>query len=506
MEKQIGIIDLGSNSIRLVIYKIGIHGSYKLVDDISDNARLSESMVDGKDLNPTAMKRAIKSIKLFKSLCHSYNIYAKDIICVATAAVRKANNKEFFLDLLKEETGLDFKLISGEEEALYTYNAVIHSIDIESGLVIDIGGGSTELVHFVNKEVINYISIPIGSIVATEEFTGSDKIAAAAIKSLESHLDERLEECPWLSELKSLSIIGLGGTIRSISKIHKAQIEYPIDIIHNYEISAEDFYSIYNNLKSLDLSERKHVKGISIKRSDILVGGLSILNYIFRKTSSEKLVISGSGLREGILFDHLKTANSHIYCSDVLGRSINNCIDIYDLQKEHAEHVSNISLSLFDQLSSLHGMSYSERKLLKVASLLHDIGITVSYYGHSLHAFYLIMNSRINGLTHKETLLVASIAASHGKNSLKKEWLTEYKSLLSPNDLKTINKLSVILKLSECLDRSETRVIKAVECIIDKENVRLKAISRSKPEIELSTAAENAEEFKKMFKRNLLIL
>lgn len=506
MEKQIGIIDMGSNSIRLVIYKIGIHGSFKLIDDISDNARLSENMANGKELSEESMLRAIKTIKIFRNLCHSYGIHSKDILCVATAAVRKAENKEQFLTLLKNETALDFNVISGGQEALFIYNAVAHTLETKTGLVIDIGGGSTELVHFENRKIVNYISIPIGSIVATEEFTGKNKVNTPAIKALESHLDELLKDADWLYKINDLPIIGLGGSIRNLSKIHKAKNNYPIDIIHNYEISSSDFYNSYEELKSIDLDERKSIKGISSKRADIIIGGLSILNYIFKNTSSKQLIISGNGLREGVLFEHLKNTKILSLFSDVLEFSIDNCIKIHALQKEHAEHVCTLSLSLFDQLSSIHSMGHSERKLLKVAALLHDIGVVVSYYGHPSHAFYMIMNARINGLTHKETLLIAAIAASHGKNVIKKEWLLEYKSLLSSSDIKTIEKLSILLKLAECLDRSETKVIKSVECFIGKDDVKLKTYSKSISEIELSTTMENSEEFKKQFKRSLVVV
>lgn len=505
MDRKIGIIDLGSNSVRLVIYEIKENGASRLIDDISDTVRLSENMIEGIYLNDFSMRKSIKTIKLFKKLCSSYNIPPRNIIAVATAAVRKAENRDQFLQMLQTSTGLNFRLLSGEEEALYVYNAVIHSIDVEQGIIVDIGGGSTEIIKFRNKEVINHTSIPIGAVVTTEDFLGKDVIIPDKVSQLEQYIESLLLQYDWITGQPSQTIIGLGGTIRNLAKIHRRQSEYPLELTHNYNISVSDFNALYNSLKSMDLESRKKVKGMSAKRADIIVGGLTILKSLIDLTSSKNLIISGNGLREGILFEYIFNNKPARKFTDVLNFSLDNYIDLYGVRREHAELICSLSLSLFDQLKPLHMLGVEERRLLRVAALLHDIGISVGYYGHHLHTFYLVINSRLNGLSHREIVLVAAIAAAHGKDKFKDDWDKQYKNILKQGDVKVFRRLSMLLRISECLDRSETGIVKAVECYIGKDTVIIKTLRNDDAELELSLANENAEVFKKIFHKSLVI-
>ena len=503
MDKKIGIIDLGSNSVRLVIFEIKHNGAYRLVDDISDAIRLSENMVEGKYLNDFSMRKAVKTIKLFKKLCSDYGIPGKSIISVATEAVRKAHNRDQFLKLIHSATGLSFRVLSGEEEAAYVYKAVISTFNIDNGIIVDIGGGSTEIIKFTNKNIVNSVSFPIGAVVATEDFLSKDSIPQEKLHKLEQHVQGLLSSLNWLSADQNQVIIGLGGTIRNLAKIHRKRVNYPLDITHNYTMSVGDFYSIYDSLKTMGLDDRKKVRGMSPKRADIIVGGLAILKSISSTAASKQLVISGSGLREGVFFEYLERLKPTRLFSDVLGYSLDNYIDLYNIRRDHAEHVTTLALSMFDQLKSLHGLDYEERKLLRTASLLHDIGISVGYYGHHHHSFYIIVNSMLNGLSHREIVLIAAIAGSHGKDKFKDDWEKTYKSILEPSDIKAFRKLALIMKLAECLDRSETGIIKSVECQVDEGTIKIKTFRTDDAELELNLANENNEAFRKVFNRGL---
>lgn len=505
MEKKIGIIDLGSNSVRLVIYEIRSNGTYKLIDDISDTIRLSEKMVEGKYLNDIAMRRAVKTIRLFKKLCQAYRIPPRNIIAVATEAVRKAENRDVFLSLLSRTAGVDFQVLSGEMEARFVYHAVIRSIDLKDGLVVDIGGGSTEIIHVKEGKLNEAISIPIGAVVATEQFLGNGGTPQEKAAKLEKHLAAKLKKLKWLTGAQCPVIVGLGGTLRNLARIHKKKTGYPVELTHNYRMEIREFEEIYDELKLMDLEDRKRVKGLSPKRADIIVGGLAILKALAGITPARQLVISGDGLREGILQDFLQKQQSSASSPDVLDSSIRNCMAIYDVRRKHAEHVCKLALSLFDQLEPLHRLGENERKLLQTAAMLHDIGIAINYYGHYAHSFYMILNTRLNGLTHREIVLTAAIAASHGKDKLKEDWETQYSSILLASDMASYQKLSLILRIAEGLDRSETGIVKAVRCLIGGEAVHLETICKEDGELEISVAGENGDSFRKVFQKQLLI-
>lgn len=506
LDKKIGIIDLGSNSVRLVIFEIKRNGAFRLIDDISDTIRLSENMLEGKYINDLSMRRALKTIKLFKKLCGAYKIQAKDLIAFATAAVRKAENREYFLKLLLNATGINFRLLSGEEEASYIYNAVIHTVDVDEGIIIDVGGGSSEIIKFKNREIVNSVCIPIGAVVATETFDDKDNISHESINQLEKKIKALLASYDWLKENKNPIVIGLGGTIRNLAKIHRSRVGYPLNLSHNYIVNVSDFFKIYDELKIMNIDARKKVEGLSSNRADIIIGGLTVLKALFSIVSSQSLIISGYGLREGVLFEYIFKNKQNVIFTDVLSFSINNTIELFGIREGHANHVATLATFMFDQLAPLHMMGDEERKLLRVAAIMHDIGISVSYYKHYLHSFYIILNARLNGLTHREIVLIAAIAASHGKEKIKSDYISGYKSILNQKDNKIYQRLSLILKLAECLDRSETGIIKNLDCKITEDFVKVKTYKTGEAELELSLANENCEAFKKIFNKNLIIM
>lgn len=506
MPKKIGIIDLGSNSVRLVVFEVGKNGTFRLIDDINDPIRLMENMICDKFLNDLAMHRAIKTIKLYKKLCTAHEISANRIIGVATAAVRKAENQAHFLRLLSNSTGINFKVLSGKEECMYVYKAIANSIDLNEGVIVDIGGGSTEIIKFKDKSMKNYVCLPIGSVVVTENFLDTNVITQSKLDALQNYIKNLLSQSDWLFEEKNSVLIGVGGIIRNLGRIHRKHINYPINQAHNYQMGIDDFHFIYKMVKDVDLESRKQIDGLSKNRADIMVGGLTILNTIISMISPSNLVISGFGLREGILYDYLFSNSKLIPQEDALSLSLHSFMHLYGINQEHAEQVCFISLSLFDQLKPLHKLGDPDRKLLKVASLLHDIGISISYYDHHKHSFYIILNSRLNGLSHRETVLISALAASHSDKHFNEDWKSKYSSIFLPGDIETYEKLSVFLKLAECLDRSEMGIIQSIECQILDSSVKIQTIKDGDAELELSLSNEYSNLFKKCFGKSLNIL
>lgn len=511
MEKLTAIIDIGSNSIRLVIYEINPGGSWKLVDDISDTVRLSENMVEGRFLNDFAMKKAVRTVSLFAKLCRSYKIQSKGIIAVATEAVRKAENKGIFVNMIKKTSGIHIRILTGDEEAYYSSLAVISSINERNMLIIDIGGGSTEITGIREGISEGRLSLPFGAVVVADEYTGRELPDQSGVARLDEAIRKAVLSEKWFVKNGYNRIAGLGGTVRTIAKIHRKQKDYPVDIIHNYEMDIKDFNSLYSNLSAMTLGQRKSIKGISEKRADIITGGSAILHSLAKLAGAHTLIVSGNGIREGILLEHLTSLNKFNALScfsrdfDVLETSLVNFIGIYSVRKLHSSHVKTLTLSLFDQLSYLHRIDSGWRNILKTAAILHDSGIHLGYYGHCSHTFYMILNSRLNGLSHRELILVAAIAASHMPEHDPADYLKQYRQLLKDNDIDISRKLSIFLKLAECLDRGENGVVKRVDLVETKEKVLIRLTCNGDCELETELAEELSVEFKDIFNKTLSI-
>lgn len=498
--KKIGIIDIGSNSIRLVLVEIAEKGYHKIFNDIKQSVRLGMDMGKNLELKPDRIEKAIETLKLFKRMCDITEV--NEIIPVATAAVRKAKNKDLFLSRVKKEIGLDIKVLSGKEEAFYAYWGVINSIDIDKGLIMDIGGGSTELICVEGGKIAHTVSLPFGSINLSQSFKLTNNIKDADVEALETFLVNKFKEIPWLLNCKNYPLIGVGGTIRNIGNIVQKYSNYPLDIIHNFTMDKNDINTVFQLVKEKKLSQRKRIKGLSKDRADVFVGAAGAVCKLVNYCQINSIIVSGSGIREGLVYDYIH--NNIEPVKNVLDFSLSDIITKYDIDINHANHIHKLAKSLYDQLLPKE-YSVDLYKVIKTASLLHDSGININFYNHPQHSFYMILNSGINGLTHKELLMSAFIAASHRNKKVKIKWL-RYKNLIDKKDLDIIRKVGILLRISESLDICFNASVKDVKCQIENDRIIIETISDTKPEVEINHALSASEQFKKLFNKSLSII
>jgi len=498
--KKIGIIDIGSNSIRLVIVQINNDNFFSVTDEIKESVRLGKDMTPDKELNPTRMDKAIHTLDFFKKLCTVQN--TTEIITVATEAVRKASNQMEFLNRVRSELSLDVRVLTGVEEAYYDYFGAINSMNFSDALIMDIGGSSSELIYVKNRELKSSISLPFGAINLTEKFSllkaMNDK-SETAIKDFSIALYKNI---PWLKKIKNVPIIGIGGTIRNIGKLHQRKTRYPIDNLHNYIIPSNEVIGIYDLVKVKDSYQRKRLKGLSKERTDIFVGATAALVTLIEFLDIKELHVSGSGLRDGLLYEYI--FKSKIPLTNVLNFSLKNLLLNYKIDLKHPNHVWMLTQKLYIELSPIINLIINPYNILKTAAMLHDIGILIRYFDHNKHSSYMIANSKINGLTHKEQLMAAYIAALHRKNEFKIDFKL-YQNLITKQDLEIIDKLSILLRISESLDSCLNGNINMVSCNIELNTVTLTVDAKADPLLEISAAMDCSLAFKKIFKRKLII-
>ncbi len=511
MDDKIAIIDLGSNSVHVLIMKIYKNKSYKMIDHVKEMVRLSEGMGEELTLKKEPMNRTITTLKLFNKLIKVYDV--KNVICLATAAVRIAKNRDDFIKKVKRETGFKIEVISGMEEAYYDFVGVINTIDIKDCIIVDIGGASTEIILVKDRMVKEAISLPFGAVLVTERFLSKDIINKESLKTLEEHLANQFSNIKWLNDNKRLPIVGLGGTIRTIAKMDRKKIQFPFESLHNYQVTPDEVLYVYNRVSNLNLKQRKNIPGMNKDRADIITGGLAPLISLMKYIETEKIIISGNGLREGVFFKkYLQTVDSintidlnRNVIDDVLAHSINNILKRYDANIRHSYHVQQLALSLFDQTKELHGLGEAERKLLKVGALLHDIGMYVDYYNHHKHGFYLMINSRLYGLNNRELVICAFIVAMHREDKFEQNW-RKYEMLINKRDYHIIEFLSLFARLAEKLDRSEYSKIKDIYCNIHENSIDIKLKTDEDGELEIVSALKFKKDFKRLLKKNLNII
>lgn len=506
MKRRIAIIDLGSNSVRLVVVQIGEEGSYHQVEDIKESVRLAESLADGSALSPRAMRHAVDIIRLFTALCRELNV--ETIIPIATAATRMAPNQQEFLKLLKEESGLSFRVLSGSEEAYYGYLGVVNTMHVDSGISVDVGGGSTEIVRFCDRRLVNDGNFPLGTINLTSRFSCDQPMTTHQMEELIGFLRQKYGAFPWLKTSKENVLVGMGGAVRSLSRIHRRRRHYMPDRTHGYVMTRQDVWEVLQDLGKMSVDERRMVPGLSEDRADIIVAGISLVYALMVEADLEYLVTCGSGLRDGLLFEYLFPKEGDPLVPSVLMYSIDNVMRYYGIQEAHARHVSNLALSLFDQLKSVHGYGTFERRILLVSALLCDAGITINYSDHQKHTLYLMTHGRLNGLNHRELVIAAYVVASRFRDFVQ-EGIKQYfepHGPLHPEDIEAVERLGVLLRISNSLDRCGVKAVSFVHCEVSDSKVVVKAQTRKGAELELHDAMRAAGDFARLFGRTLEIV
>ncbi len=515
--KRVALIDLGSNSVRFVISEITESGSYRLVYQQKESIRLSEGMWTHQMLTKPAMERAIKTLKALSHMAKAMGV--TEIHGIATAAVRLATNGNSFIRRVYAETGIPLRAISGEEEAYLGFLGVVNTIGLDDFIVFDLGGASIEISLIENRQLKKSVSLPMGALVMTGQFKKGHEFTSAEYETMVRHIQTVLHRESWLKNTK-LPLIGIGGTARNIAKMDQREKNYPIPKLHNYKVKKAAMEALFQRVKETPWEERKKISGLSSERADIIVAGMAIIKELIEYTKASSMIVSGCGLREGLFFQyygqHYDGEPQHGQSSlsktgiidDIVTHSTLNVLRSFTPHDvDHSLFIAKLAKQIYKQWKELMPDGERLKLILKVASLLHDLGKQINYYSHARHSAYMIINSNLYGLSHREQLLSAFIASySHGSNS-KFIKQSPYLSILKEGDREIIQKLSFPLALAEALEESHERTIRSVQTYIKDKQIDMHVEVQTLSHIPMMEMAieKLKKQCKKEFKRELVI-
>lgn len=497
---RIGVIDIGSNSVRLTLAEVENSGYFKIIDELKEHIRLGSDLFACSVLDEEKIKLTISSIKAFKSMCISCG--ASKIILIGAESIRQVDQRINLKEIIKKELGLDLRILSNEEEIHYNFLGVKNSLYINNSLLLDINGNNTHICWLKDNDIYKEVTLPFGYVTLTSMFQLSDMIGYENNTNCVKYIEEHLEEIDWLKGTKFDSVIGVGGSFRNLGKMDRRRKRYPIDIVHNYVLYDYDMDEMFHLLKSKNLRQRKKIEGLSPARADVIVASTDLIKEVLNFTGTNEVIICGRGLREGLIYEYI-TDTFHNN-DDILDVSLKGIMDTLNINIPHAKNVCKLAFSLFEGLKPLHHLSDEFKNILKTSSLLHDCGISIRYYDHHVHSFYVILNSHINGLTHKEILLSALCAAYHRNNSYQAP-LAKYSTIINRLDLKHVEYLGIILKLAEGLDRGLTGHVKNLDVIINEDTVTLKLYSDYDLDLEIRQAKRSSKAFSEIYNKELII-
>lgn len=474
-------IDIGTNSMHLVVARADPDGGFDVLTTEKEMVRLGSGAGEMKRLAPDAIDRGIAALERMTEVAKSFG--AVDLSAVATSAVREAENQQEFLDLAREVAGVEVEVISGFEEARLIHLGVLQALAVFDRrlLLIDIGGGSTELLVGKGETPLEARSMKLGAIRLTERFFTSDKEDAEVDTS-----PEAIEACrqyvrnalaPVARELSGHQpeiAIGSSGTIGTVATMVAAGRGETIRQLNGATFSAEELEGLVTRLEHSTQAERRGMSGLDEKRIDIIVGGVILLSEIFQALDVSELTVSEYALREGVLLDRFggSTSAGLDRLVDLRRSNTERLAEQLDPDPDHAKHTAVLATGLFDRTVDLHGLSASERELLWSAAVLHNVGLFISHSSHHKHSYYVIRNSeQLTGFTQHEIELISVIARYHRK-SHPSEKHAEFASL-SDDDKDLVRLLAGMLRLAIGLDRRHAGAVRSVRVFSDEVNGNL---------------------------------
>ncbi|QBO36121.1 exopolyphosphatase [Periweissella cryptocerci] len=299
------IMDLGSNSTRMVVEDIKADGTYTEIIRVKDDTRMSEGMGAEKILQTYAMDRVITALLKFKAMY--VDLEDVTVRAITTAAVRQATNQQEFLDRVKAEVGLDVQVLSGDDEAYYDYLGASQALSVKDAMLLDTGGASVELVLIKDGKKSNLISIPFGAVNLSEQFQLGDVISAAKLFDAARFIQKQYSDVAWFGQGFNLPIVLLGGANRTLARIDRTQQAMTrIQDFHGYRMAANRVLDLFREMIALDLAERLEIPGLEAERADIIVGGFLPLVMMISMLDSDRIIFSESGVREGLIAEYVQ--------------------------------------------------------------------------------------------------------------------------------------------------------------------------------------------------------
>jgi exopolyphosphatase/guanosine-5'-triphosphate,3'-diphosphate pyrophosphatase len=507
-DRNIAFIDIGTNSIRLLLVRIEPNGAITTLSVQKETVRLGEAEFINGQLQAAAMQRAVAVCKQFAEMAR--NNHADDIITVATSATREAKNKRDFLNQLKDQAGLDVRVISGIEEARLIYLGIAHGYDLagQTALMIDIGGGSTELIVGDQHEYHHLDSLKLGSIrLATLFFSIGEN------GPITDEEYQRIKEYVKNSTVRSLQktrdfefdlVLGSSGTVENLADI-TIQREYARPRTRDDVITLAQLSETISNLRSLGVEARRDVQGINLRRADIIVPGAAIIETILEEMGLAEFKVTDQGVRNGLLVDYLSRTEhaSALKEGSVRLRSVLKLARKCNFDEAHGNQVSKLALSIFDSAreEKLHALGRHERELLHYASLLHDIGIFLSYSDHQAHSYYLVRNAELLGFDQMEIAAIAALAFFHRKKYPKMKH-SQYRQLdRRSRDL--VRVCAPIIRIAETLDRSHQGLVDDARVVVTNGMAELQIVPAGDCQMEMWGIQRHKDAFKKSFGKKL---
>jgi exopolyphosphatase / guanosine-5'-triphosphate,3'-diphosphate pyrophosphatase len=501
---RLAAIDIGTNSIRLIVAEPLRGGNYRILDEEKESTRLGERLSKTGRLDPQAIEKSLGALRRMKQIAEGFQI--TELKTIATCAVREAENGEAFCRRAREELGIEIEVIGAQQEALLAFASVQRAFDInrQHVAVVDIGGGSTEIVLAFGSLIEAVYTTQLGAVRLSEVYgdTGSNEGFAELLAGIDRQLRKHTKNPVFVPHI----LFGSGGTFTSLAAMimaSKGQNGMPM---RGYQVSRAEVRHLLDRIRKIPLKDRAGVAGLSLDRADIIVAGLAIIDRIMDRFEINTVQVHSRGVRDGLLLSMIDRS---------LGASVEQARD-RDAELErlaascgcelaHGRHVARLAGSMFAQLAAPYELNPLDRPLLEAAARLQDVGYLINYDQHHKHSYHLILHSRLEGFQPNELELIANVARYHRGADPKRKHANFRQ--LSSSDRQRVRQMSAILRVAGGLDRSNTQQASDLRVELGREGkeMTLRVAAAQFPEVDIWGARKRSKLFEKVFDTSLRI-
>jgi len=504
---RLAAVDIGTNSIRLVVAEVQSDGSYRVLDQDREMTRLGRGLYDRGRIGDEPMEQSLQTLGRMKAIAEGFN--ARELRAIATSAVREAANGRDFVREAWRRCRVRVEVVPPEEEARLAFRSVSRHYDLSDRLtaIVDIGGGSAEVILAAGGVIDQVVSLPLGAVRLTERYCKSDPLRSKHWKALRRGIDATIKEMMGKPPFAAEVMIGSGGTFTNLAEM--AQLERDGKVAHarDHAISRAEVVRLLDRLRETPLEVRRQIPGLNPQRADIIIAGVAAVARLMRRLGTQRVLVNDRGIRDGVLLSMIDdlfgtTPPTRAAVADrmeVVRRFARKCHS----NERHCEHVATLAASMFDALRDAYALPAGGRDILRAAALLHDIGYLINHEEHHKHAYHLIMHGDLRGFSSREIELIANVARYHRRAVPKKAHANFAR--LDRGERRLVRRLSGVLRVADGLDRAHGQAVQGVRCRVGDGWVRMLVRATRDPAIELEDATRKAGLFERAFRAGLTL-
>jgi len=482
------VIDLGSNSFRLVVFRYEPGGAWAVWDEIREPVRLSAGMGEDQLLRSEPVARALETVRTFVAFCRQTGI--DDVLAAGTSALRRAANGPEVVAAM-EAAGLPVRVLDEREEAYYGALAILNSTSVSEGFGLDMGGGSVQLMRLENGTLGESVSLPLGAVRATEDFLAGEQ--KSGLKALRRQVRKLLSDLDWF-DAEQGPLAGIGGSVRNLAAAAQRLHDLPNGGVQGFALTADMLSRVAEELAGRTVEERRALPGINADRGDVILAAAVVLETILAEGGFGALEITDAGLREGLFYERYLEDRDPPVHEDVGRASVENLARRHEVDPEHARQVTHHALALYDGMAEQGAIEPSpqDRRMLEAAARLHDIGRAIAFDNRHKHARYLILDEGLPGFARDEMNAIAQIVRYIPKGT--------------PEADTRVELLAGVLRVAEQLERTRGNDVSSLAVRVDDEALRILIDARADASVGLWAAAHSTDLLADALGREVVVL